>query len=404
MNNIGDLKTFSVGAAPAGANVYTYVWKWWDDTVDVTKEPTIAKQLNLGGANLPVSCTYCDQFGSYDVLTTAITVNAPPIIVGNPVITNNDELFPFTTSCSSVFYDPDNVIGPGIIWYDGATVLGAGVTIPVSPGTYQNSFTGISVTANRTLTQVITDVDGGVTRLDYYLRGSAADSLTGGGSSISNSIISTTNNLPEMIIGPGQEAIFTVYAYDLNSGQLQFDWNFSTGNGWSTAYVVTETPAQLANGSYRSQVTRSVASESPGLKSAVYLVTNLTTGQQIAGTNVVQLDPSLPPVISGIQTDAPLVSGAYKLPRDSYVHFTGTATDQGNLLLTYRWDFWQPNGVQLWGRTIMLRPDQYAVFDQDALVLNGPQTIQGQLTVTNRYGAIASAPISSHVNVAVWPL
>lgn len=404
MSNVGDIKTFTVSGAPPGGNNLTYVWKWWDNTVDVTVVPTIQKKLNVGGVNLPVTCEYCDAFGAYSTLTTSITVNSPPVIVGAPTISSNDQRFPFNTTMTSVSYDPEAAGALVYAWFEGATPLGAGVTTLISPGTWQNSYSLVGVSANRTLTQRITDAGLGITTLDYSIRGYTATGLTGGGSSISNSIISSVNNLPEVTIGPGQQVIFTVYAIDLNPGQLSFYWELLTSDGWVSTYTTTETPAQLANGSYKSQITRSVSGETPGLKIAYCTVTNLVTGQTVRIRNTVQLNASLTPVINAITTDAAFISGAYKITRDSYVHFTGTATDRNNLLLNYRWDFSQPNGVTLWGRTVLLRPDQYSIFSQDSLTANGPQAILGQLTVFDKFNANASATIQSFVTVMVWPL
>jgi hypothetical protein len=117
---------------------------------------------------------------------------------------------------------------------------------------------------------------------------------------------------------------------------------------------------------------------------------------------VVKLIRSVAPVINSISTDASLSTGEYKVLRDGAVHFTGTATDSNHLLLTYQWNFSQPYGVTLWGRSVMIRPDQFTVFNQEDLLVE-PKAIIGNLTVSDRFGATATADIQSFVTVQVWP-
>ena len=400
MNNVGDIKTFTVAAAPPGGNNLTYVWKWWDNTVDVTVVPTVDKKLNVGGVNLPVTCQYCNEFGAYSTLTTSVTVNSPPVIIGNAVITANDRLFPFSTQMETRSYDPEAAGALSFAWYVGNQFIGSGTTTIPSAGTYRNYYTWPNVNNNLTFTQRITDANAGVTALDYSIRGYAPTGLTGGGSAISNSIISNTNNLGEVVIGPGQTVTFTVYAIDLNPGQLQFTWSLQTYDGWTFNYTTVQTPAQLSNGSYRSQIVIGVAAQYPGLKTARCTVLNVATGQSIELKQTVQLNASQTPVIHSVSTDAPVVGGVYSILNTSYVHFTGTATDRNNLLLNYRWDFWEPPNVQLWGKTVMLRPDQYDYYSDDALA-GGPRTITGNLTVFDRFNATAVVPFQSFVTVQV---
>jgi hypothetical protein len=400
MNNVGDAKIFSVPGGAVNGSI-TYVWSFWDNDVRATREPFVAKKLNVGGAGLPVSCEYSDGFGVSGLLNTTITVNAPPVIVGAPTISVNDALFPFTTTLTSVTYDPEAAGALAYAWYEGASALGAGVTVLLSPGTWQNSLTLAGVSANRTLTQEITDAGAGVTRMDYAVRGSAATGLMGGGAAVGSTITPTASNLPEVIIGPDQRVTFTAYAQDRAAGQLSFAWELKTEDGWAADYSLTDAPVQLANGSYRSQLSRPVYAETPGLKVARCTVTNLATSQTLLIRNPVRLVAAQYPVITHIATDAGLVGGNYQVLRDSYVHFTGTATDANHLLLNYRWDFIQPPGLTLYGRSVMLRPDQHAYYDQSALFA-GPLPITGDLTVTDRFGKSATVAIQSFVTVQVW--
>ncbi|MBV5345420.1 MAG: hypothetical protein JZU63_07770, partial [Rhodoferax sp.] len=323
-------------------------------------------------------------------------VNAPPEFDGSPTISVNDAVFPFTTVLSSYAHDPEGA-ALTFAWFEGSTPVGGNVTTGPVLGVYHDVLTLVGVSANRTLTQVITDAGGGVTRIDYAVRGYAASGLSGGGSALSNSI---TSDLPEMIIGAGQTATFTVYARDTVDGQLSFEWELRASDGWSAAvagaYPVTDTPAKLSNGSFKSQIVQSIAAETPGLRPAYCTVTNVVTGQEIVVKSVVQLISSLQPAIMSISTDAPVVDGSYKILRDGYVHFNGTATDQNNLLMNYRWDFTQP-AITLWGRTVMIRPDQHSIFDASELGA-GSKPILGSLTVLDKFGQ-ATVGIDSYVTV-----
>lgn len=403
MNNVGDVKTFTVPGGAADGSI-RYVWRWWDGTVDVTTVPTIQKTLNRGGVNLPVDVDYCDALGNSSTISTTITVNQPPILTGSPTISNNDKLFPFNSVMQSTAYDPEGAGALSFAWFNGNSSLGAGSTTIPSAGTYQNSFTASGVSANATYTQVITDVDGGETRLQYSLRGEDPAGLAGSGAAISNSIISNSNNISEVIIGPGAEVTFTDYAQDANPGQLQFVWTLAQADGWAADYTTTDTPAQLGNGSYKSAITRDVSGESAGLKIARCVVTNLTTSQSITIRSTVQLTMPLPPTISSMSTDGSPQGGFFKVLRNASVHLTGTASDPNNLLLSYRWDFTQPPGVTLWGRQIMIRPDQYPVFDQATLVTNGAKPLVGVLTVTDRYNLSDAKSIQSFLTVQIWPV
>src|SRR6516162_8171626 len=107
MNNVGDTKTFTISGGASDGSI-TYVWKFWDNSVQVTTEPTVEKVLNEGGTGLGYSCTYCDALGQSATLTGSLDVNAPPVIVGTPTISVNDALFPFNTILTSICYDPEN--------------------------------------------------------------------------------------------------------------------------------------------------------------------------------------------------------------------------------------------------------------------------------------------------------
>lgn len=405
--NIGESVSLRLYGAPVSGGGYTFVWKWWDGTVDVTSTPRVTRTVNTGGT-LQYSLVQCDDYGRSITYYGSLIVNKAPVVIGAPTITPNDGFFPFTTLLQSVAYDPEHTGGTELNfeWYNAGTLISVGTTTVLSTGTYQNQLQVDGVTANKTLTQKIYDTQSGVTEVNYNIRGSSASGLQGSSSTLSNAVTSSASNLSEIIIGPDAEATFTAFASDPSGGNLQFDWSLSTTNGWAADYTFTDTPSALPTGLFKSQITRSVASETAGTKIAVCTVTNLTTGQTISFNTTVQLVSPTAPTINAISTDAPLINGGYAVAQGGYVHFTAAASDPNNALLTYKWVFTQP-AVTLYGKTVMLRPSDYSVFSEVVLEgtdsSGGPATILGNVTVVDRYGQSSTVSLQSFVTTLVWP-
>lgn len=407
--NVGDVITLTLPGAPVDGGGYTYIWKWWDGTTTVTRIPTVDKQLNVGGT-LSYTLIQCDALGRSHSYAGVVTVNFPPVVIGSPSITENDTSFPFSSLLSSVSYDPEH---PGstelsFAWYNGASLISAGTTVVLSPGTYRNQLGVDGIDTDRTLTQVITDTSNGVTRVNYPLRGFEPSGLQGSSSTISNSIVSSANNLSQITIGPGQEATFTAYAQDSSPGQLRFIWTAGTLNGWSSDFTFQDTPSPLQNGLFKSQIVRSVNLETPGLKTVTCEVTNLETDQSISFNTAVNLISPKVPIITSISTDAPIINGGYAVSQAGFVHFSATAVDPNNALLSYKWTFTQPP-VVLYGQTVMLRPADYSVFGEDILTGNGtdpgtgPLPIVGQVAVTDRFEQNAAVSLNQFATALVWP-
>jgi hypothetical protein len=407
MNNVGDILTFSLAGAPQTG--YSYVWKWWDSTVDATRIPTVQKKLNIGGT-LVMNATQSDQFGQSHIYNGTVVVNSPPVVIPAPTISNNDVSFPFRSILQSTAYDPDHPGGTELsfAWYNGPTLISSGTTTVPSTGTYTNKLEVDNINSNQTLTQIITDTGTGVTRVNYSLRGFQPSGLQGSGSSISNSIVNSANNLSQIIIGPGQEATFTAYAQDTSPGQLSFHWLAGTLDGWAATFQTTNVPVPQSNGLYKSQITLSVESELPGLKTVECTVTNLQTQQSINFNNTVNLIAASPPNITSISADAPIINGGYAVSQAGFVHFSVTAADPNNALMSYEWVFTQPQ-ITLFGRTVLIRPADYAVFDESQLVGNGtnpgtgPVPILGQVTVSDRFGQSSTVSLNQFIATLVWP-
>ena len=382
---------------------------WWDNTIDTRSVPVVQKQLNVGGT-LPYSVVQSDILGRSITYNGSLVVNFPPAIVGLPSISVNDAAFPYDTLLQSTSYDPEHPGGTELTfeWYDGPAFISNGITTIVSTGTYLNGLEVDGLDTDETLTQIITDTSNGVTQINYFLRGFTPSGLQGSSSSISNSIISSANNVSNIIIGPGQEATFTAYAQDTSNGQLQFLWSAGTLNGWTQNFQTTDTPAPLSNGLYKSQITLSVGTETSGVKTVLCEVTNLETLQSIIFDSAVSLVAAQAPTITAISTDAPIINGGYAVSQSGFVHFSAVGADPNNALLSYEWVFTQP-AVTLYGRTVMLRPSDYAVFDETILVGNGtnpgtgPLPIIGQVTVTDRFDQTSTVSLNQFVTTLVWP-
>lgn len=401
--NVGDIETFTLTGAPGNGGGFTYCWFWWDGTITVTAVPSATKQLNLGG-NLTITLIQCDAYGHNQTYTISVSVNNPPTLINSPTISANDGVFPFNTVLSSVAYDPDHPGGVELnfAWLNGSVPLGSGVTSVPSTGTYQNSLTVSGVSQNTTYTQVIYDNAAGTTKVNYSVRGTSPTGLQGSGASANNSILSNTSSLGEVIIGPNQAVTFSAFAQDTHAGQLRFDWTLKQFDGWSSDFAVTHAPAPLTTGAFQDQITRSVAAESPGLKIANCLVTNLSTGQSINIRETVQLLSASPPSITSITTDAPTISAGLAVSQAGWVHFFATATDPNNAIVSYRWDFTQPS-ITIYGKTVLLTPAQYSVFAESGLESGGPRAILGSLTVTDRFGQSTTVQLSDFLAIQVFP-
>jgi hypothetical protein len=407
INNVGDTKQFILAGAPAAGNGYAFTWNWWDNSVSVTTVPHVAKRINQGGT-LPYNLVQSDAFGRNVTYSGSIIVNQPPQLVGAPTISVNDQAFPFNTLLNGTAADPDHPGGVELsfAWYNGSSFISNGTTLVIATGTYANSLAVYGLTSNETLTQVIRDTANGTTRVNYPLIGFAQNTLNGSSSSINNTVVNS-NNLSTAYIGPGATATFTAFAQDTSLGQLQFQWLAGTLDGWLANFTETDLPSPSANNLYKSQITLSLANQTQGPKDVHCTVTNLTTLESINFETAINLIAPLPPVITSISTDAPFINGAYTVSQAGFVHFSATASDPNNALLTYEWIFLQPL-VSLYGQEVMLRPADYSIFAESNLESSGTNTggplpIQGQLSVRDRYGQSTTVAINDFITTLVWP-
>lgn len=402
MNQVGQIVTFTLQGAPADGGGFTYVWKWWDGSVSVTTVPIVQKQLNIGSVTpLAYSVTVADDLGNSSTTNATIVVNAPPVVL-SPSISQNDQAFGYQAVMTTKAYDPEHTQA-AFLWYNSGTALGAGSSI-YSGGTGTNTF-NFTVNQDTQLRLLCIDYNGsttdaGTTPLNFQLRGFDPAGLQASSSAVSNSIIANTNNLPSIVIGPGQTVNFTAYAQDSEPGRLIFDWAFYGSNGWVADFFYADQGTHVDSGARKSVIGRDISGETSGEKLAVCNVTNIASGQTVQVQTTVELLQSFAPVISNISTSLPFNGATFNVPRTSYLLFTGTASDDNNDLLTFRWDFTQPSGVVLWGRTVFIQPADYSVFSASGLV-GGPRPITGNLTVADRFNQTDVKTIESFVIVQV---
>ncbi len=379
-NQVGQIKTFSIlGTVPAGSDI-TYVWRWWDGSVSVTKEQSVAKKLNVGGT-LGYSCTAVSPHGEAQDHSSTIIVNSPPVFSGSPSLSANDKPFPFTPTITSKAYDPEGS-GVAFKWFDGASYLGSGTTV-VANGTGTNSF-AYEATENKKLTLTVLDgygtsSDAGTRRLDFGLRGFVASGPVASFSAVPNTLITSTANLPKTVIGPGQTVNFTAFASDPLAGSLTFVWSFTTANGWASNANSAGTSTTLVTGVIQNTLVKNVSAEAPGEKIAVCTVTNTTTGATTVIRSTVLLEQSYAPIVSTISTTATLSGLNLAVPLAGVVSYTGTASDANGDLVTYKWALTQPPAV-LYGRTLLVKPSDY---NSTSVV---GREITGVLVVSDKFG------------------
>lgn len=417
MNQVGDLKTFRVLGTPPVYPDPIYVWKFWDGQAMATgtESGSIQKRLNLGGNPaegggppfvVPYRCDICDQLGNVvQVITSTIAVNNPPTVVGAPTITPNNQAFPFQTQIVLNAYDLENG-GLDFYWYYGTTPVGGGVKSgPVNvAGTYYGTLPGLTRdlytdTFNATvygsgtvLTCKIVDGNGGTTSINVPVQGYDPGSPQFSVAAQPESLTTDASTLPTHIIAPGQNVQFSVYAADETPGELAFMWYFYGSNGWSSTRVTTGTVIPMERGA-RSDYLRSIAFETPGVRTAVVSVTNLATGRSVYSSIPVTLVANQAPEMDSVgiyNVDGEQITEIVKdaLPQRTIVKFSGTATDADMDIVFFKWAFTAPAApttFTLYGR------DAYVdVSDWPGSSSGIDYATLGVVTATDKYGVESS--------------
>lgn len=387
MNQVGQVKNFTVqGSPPAGTLAYVFKFPW-DLSVIVSGSGSVSKQLNLGGNPsdaflLRFNCEICDQLGNSQVLNGSIACNNPPTIVQAPTVSGNNQAFPYQTTITVVGYDLEQA-GPLVYdWYSGTTALPSGVTtsaglVPASyAGTsvgmltaYQNVMT-TTVAATEVLTCQVVDANAGTTSLGFRLDGFAPGAPQFSVAAQPSSLTATPTTLPTAVIS-GTPLLLTAYASDTHSGSLAFTWSFYGSNGWQAStipYFSAGTVAAVPGG-YRGDLLYSVAGEqTAGQRTVNVGVTNLSTRVTAQSQIQVTLVVDGPPVVQGVNvydavTGLPLPT-PFTLRNTGTVRLSGVASSPQSETLYYAWSIVGqpvvPVNTTLYGPDVLLNVSGYA--------------------------------------------
>lgn len=395
MNNVGEFKTFILnGNVPTQA--MAYVWKWWDNSVDVTSNGTISKQLNVGGDpsdsyNLRFACEAVNEVGQSSEFLSTISVNNPPsIVLGSTTLSKNGDDFVFRTTASVIAYDLENE-AVAFAWFAGGQSIGGGsptYTGSVSgtyAGTYCGDYSGTQsyvthdVVTNGSLTCLIYDTSGGTTAIQFDLFGQSPAQSYSAPQVVPYLATIDSASEPVVRIGVGEYAEFSVYT-QANSNPTSFQWAFYGSNGWAATTFDNGTTTALEDGAFQNSVLKTTVGETVGHKTAECLIVDTVTGQSATVDIPVQFIANTGPVIGTVTIlPASPVSG-------DVMSLEVNATDADADLLIYQWYF--PD----FGRTLYGRK----VFISNTGILSG-NPLFATVTVTDRLGNSASENVESGV-------
>lgn len=347
MYNIGD--TVLIVATVTGPAV-SFVWRFWDGTVETTTIPQINKVVTPGDGT-PFSVGRLrfeahDSFGNFASADVSVNVNMPPTLMVSADQTSG--IFPYVSNLETHTSDPEfNSVS--VSWFEN--------------GTHFNDGSSISYIATKTsiVTAKATDSNGGVTTKNVSFEGTPHINPT------TSPIIRPDTGR----ISLTNEVSFAVYALDPNRGdELVFSW--SHWNGTSSG---TTTP--VANSNLRfNQITVPMAGQIPGTKTVKVTVTD-PDGYFTTTQTTIELVQNVPPVISSVTTPSP---GALA---GNSVRFAALAVDADNDPPGYSWHFTSPRVVTLYGGNV----------EFDTLLTDAGQIIEGTLVVDDGNGGSVSAAI-----------
>jgi hypothetical protein len=386
MNQVGDIKTFTLSVVPpASSGVYSYVWKFWDGTVAATVKPTVTKQLNIGGnplnsRKLLFTCTACMEDGQSETVNGEVIVNNPPQVVPSPEITVNDFYFPYATQIKVRAFDIENDAMVFTYYNSAGQVLGNGSTssIGLVNGTwngtvgsyngYQNIF-NTTIQSEQIVTLKISDAQQGTTSLAFGFYGQAAAPPIVGVTASQDTITADASSIPDQRIGMGQFVDFSVYANDPVSQNFSFLWNFWGSNGWAANSFSTGTTSVQPDGSVRNAVSKNIEGESGGLHTAIIRVRNNTSGQTVEFPIDVNLIANTVATSGTIsirnQLDQVILPNA-EVAVGTKLIYSALVEDPENDIVNYKWTFVQPSGtvapttLRLWGRSVILDTTGYS--------------------------------------------
>lgn len=424
MPQVGETKVFSIDPAPVSDDIYAYVWTWWDGSTEATEIPQVTKRINLGGEpgteELHYQCVAVLEDGRSVTLNgTLASVNHPPVLQPPVQITVNDDYFPFTTELSVTAFDPNGEAFT-FAWYEGDTLLGTGDLEYVGPisstwtghgrtitGDYSgtNSTLELTVSANRQITLYVIDASSGTSTLDFELRGKAPPLPDVSGASAAQTVFGENAVRPVVLVEPGAELVFSVYAKDPSGGALTFLWDFPEISGWTQAPSTsagTDTPTE--DGGVQNTVVRDVSGETFATGNQKTVTATVTvTGP--AGSVSLLFEATLlrnqPP--QNLRPSVKAANQPYDLtelvavPAGTELEFFCEADDANGDILDFFWEVVTPSGLlRLWGARVQV----------DTSSFSAGQSVLATVTALDRSGnsdpyTLPAIPISAAVATSV---
>lgn len=324
-------------------DISSFVWSFWDGSTITTSGTLTQKLLDRGGV-LPWTCRALNSAGVSYVVAGSVIVNAPPVLryIG---IDANDRPAPYSGTLTAVLEDPE---GAGAITAYLDNVSRSTVS---SSGTVYIPYT---IDTDKTLIFSGTDANGGLSRLSVDFRTTPLSSIfmDGGVSPLLGRI------------GPGKSIVVSAIVEDERGAEItEVDFDFLAEGGWSGGTTQVVYPVDIGGGVYQALTQKDISAETGGSKSIG--VTALTS----TSSKVLSLSASLvdnnPPVVSGFSFGTNVSDG---LP----VEITALVTDPDEDLVSNRWWFTKPPGVE--------------VFGNPAEIVASGSVVAGSLVSTDNYG------------------
>jgi len=280
---IGDMAQFVVNTVSEPGSISAYVWRMWDETIQVGTTGTAFKRINIGGDptngnQLIYACTPVMITGESTNLYGTIAANSSPYILPSPSVSVNDDYYGYTTKLELASYTIDGLDPLLFLWYEGPTFLGFGTaeaafvvgnhtwrgndTSVVVPYNGTTNSLSLTVSSDRDIRCCVVDTGAGTTAVDFRLRGKTVPPLGGVLVADSNAVTTDATSQPKVRIGPGQTVTFVAYVTDIDGKMPTFNWSLPTpapGN-WTTPFSGAVAGVQLPDGSFSSTLTKAVNS------------------------------------------------------------------------------------------------------------------------------------------------
>lgn len=418
MNQVGDVKHFTMSVLPTGTNIYSYVWKWWDGTSEATTEPAATKVVNQGGypddGMLHYSCTAVAVDGQEVTVNGTFEANNPAIIF-QPTISVNDAYLPYSTRLGLYALDVDDarIVQTFIfMWYSGTNFLGHGLlgTPVATNGTWigngihdvrsylahENHYY-VNVFSDRTIRCQVVDGFTGTTNIEFDLRGYARPAPPTGVIATPASILTDIFSLPIQRIHPGAYFDFQVIAKDVSGGPLEFHWSFAGSNNWTVPREGRGSSTNLPDGSVRNIYQKDISAEVVTVGTQKTVVGECIILGQSARSDVrveVVLYENTSPTTGTVTIRNAVTQAVYTdldaVPKEDQIQYEAAVTDPDGDVVTVKWllslsspSVAKPTSYTFWGPKIIVTPA--GVFE-DGYASAGCR-ITGYIEVYDRLGA-----------------